>query len=79
MKSIYSRTRINLTEIQENRDIQLDDVWMTEKFHILDFASDFSDNIKTFDFLSIQNFYGNFMTSKTVNSNCKIVEKVHIS
>lgn len=67
------------TEFYENRGIQLDDVWMTEKLHILDFTPDFSNNVETFDFLSIQNFYGNFMTSQTVNSNCKTVQKVHIN
>jgi hypothetical protein len=41
-------------------------VGMTEEFQVLNLSPDLADNIQILDFLSIKNFYGNFVPSQLV-------------
>lgn len=40
---------------------QLDDVWVSEQFEILDFSFDLPDDIEAADLLSVQDLYSHFM------------------
>lgn len=48
---------------------QFDDVWVTKQFEILDLPSNFANNIKALYFLTIQNFYSNFMTGQLMGGD----------
>jgi len=41
--------------------LQLDDVWVSEQFEILDLSFDLPHNIKTADLLSVQDLHSHFM------------------
>lgn len=59
--------------------VQLDDMWMPKQFEILNLLPDLADDIKSFDLLSIQDFYSNFVIGNLVCSNCNISPKsIHI-
>ena len=46
---------------------------MSEQLQILNFSTDFSDHIQVLDFLTVENLYGNFVTSYLVKTNCKVI------
>ena len=46
--------------------IELDDVWMTEEFHIFNFSSNFGHAILRLDSLSVNHFHGHVMTGQSV-------------
>ena len=60
---------VNRLNINENK--QFDNVRMIEFAQILDFASNFADNIEILDLLSIHDFHGHFCTALVMNSNWK--------
>lgn len=49
--------------------LQLDDVWVSEQFEILDLSFDLSHNIEAADLLSVQDLYSHFMTCQLMLSN----------
>lgn len=49
---------------------QLDDVWVSEQFEILDLPFDLPDDIEAADFLSVQDFYSHFMACQLMLANC---------
>lgn len=49
---------------------QLDDVWVSEQFEILDFPFDLPDDIETADLLSVQDLYRHFMARQLMFTDC---------
>lgn len=49
---------------------QLDDVWVSEQFEILDFPFDLPDDIEAADLLSVQDLYSHFMACQLMLANC---------
>ena len=51
--------------------LQFYDMWMSEQLQIHNFLFDFSNNIETLDFLSIQNFDSDLMVCQLMSCNWK--------
>lgn len=53
---------------------QLDDVWVSEQFEILDFPFDLPDDIEAADLLSVQDLYRHFMACQLMFTDCTMRE-----
>ena len=51
--------------------VKFDNVWMPEKFQVLDFSSDLAHHIQALDFLTVQDFYCNLVLGDLVKSDWK--------
>ncbi len=51
--------------------LQLDDVWVSKQFEILDLPFDLPDNIETADPLPVQDLHSYFMACQLMLANCK--------
>ena len=49
--------------------VKFDNVWMPEKFQVLDFSSDLAHHIQALDFLTVQDFYCNLVLGDLVKSD----------
>ena len=54
--------------------VKFDDVWMPEKFQVLDFSSDLAHHIQHLDFLTVQDFNCNLVLGDLVKSNWKTLK-----
>lgn len=53
---------------------QLDDVWVSEQFEILDFPFDLPDDIEAADLLPVQDLHRHFMACQLVFADCTMRE-----
>lgn len=53
---------------------QLDDVWVSEQFEILDFPFDLPDDIEAADLLSVQDLHCHFMACQLMFTDCTMRE-----
>lgn len=70
MTTVSTEKVLNLTEgCDVFLYLQLDNVWVSEQFEILDLSFDFPHDIETANPLSVQDLHGHFMACQLVLAN----------
>lgn len=60
-----------------DKHLQLDDMWMSEEFQVLYFPLDLSDDIKTFNFLTVKNLDCHLRVSDDMLSNWNMIDMIY--